>query len=523
MNQKSLTWVSLIIGSSIGYLIVYFVAQYYEGQQPEGRLPNIVLFYVDDLGYGDLSSYGAKGVETPNIDYLAQNGVRFTDAHCSAATCTPSRYALLTGRYAFRNQAAVLPGDAPLIIDPTISTLPKMLQNAGYHTAVIGKWHLGLGRGEVNWNEPISPGPAEVGFDYDFLMPATGDRVPTVYMEEGKVLNVSLDDPIEISYREKIGERPTGLSHPESLRVAADTQHSRTIINGVSRIGYMAGGKSAEWVDEEFPDIFTGKAIDYIEKYRNQPFFLYFSFHDIHVPRLPNPRFVGKSQMGPRGDAIVQVDWMTGEIVSKLRELGLEENTLIIFTSDNGPVLNDGYEDEAEEKLGDHQPAGPFRGGKYSAFEAGTRVPTIIYWKGEVEAGESDALWSQVDLFASIAELVNQPLGENDGIDSRNVLSAILGTAEKARDILVEESFTLSLRSANWKYIRPVKGDVPNWIARKRIEGGGSNKAQLYDLSQDIGEKRNLAEENPAKVMEMEATLKNIEARTNAMRTSEQL
>ena len=340
-------------------------------------VPNIVIFYVDDLGYGDVGSYGAIGVETPNIDRLAANGVRFTDAHSTAATCTPSRYSLLLGEHGFRLEADVLDGDAPLLIQPGRPTLASMLKRAGYATAVVGKWHLGLGDGNLDWNGDISPGPLDIGFDYAFLMPATGDRVPTVYVENRGVVDLDPGDPIAISYTGKVGDRPTGYEYPELLRFSADRQHSDTIIYGVSRIGHISGGESALWVDEDFPDVFTTKAVEFIRENRDTPFFLFRSFHDIHVPRLPHPRFTGASTMGPRGDAIAQGDWMVGEIVAELETLGIADNTLVVFTSDNGPVLDDGYADQSVTLLGEHKPAGPFRGGKYSAFEAGTRVPTI--------------------------------------------------------------------------------------------------------------------------------------------------
>lgn len=473
--------------------------------------PNIILFYVDDLGYGDVGIYGAKGVQTPHIDSLARNGLKFNDAHCSAATCTPSRYSLLTGNYGFRNNAAVLPGNAPLIIDTTQQTLPGMLKKAGYRTGVVGKWHLGLGIGAVNWNKRISPGANEVGFDYSFLLPATGDRVPTVFVENGFVINSDPIDPIKISYDDKIGDRPTGLEHPEMLKVKADTQHSNTIINGVSRIGYMAGGKKAEWVDEEFPFVFNSKAKDFINKDSDKPFFLYYSFHDIHVPRMPNERFQGKSSMGPRGDAIVQVDFVVGEIMKELKEKSLEKNTLVIFTSDNGPVLDDGYSDHAEELVDQHKPAGPLRGGKYSIYEGGTRVPTIVFWPDKVKKGESDALINQVDLLASLARLVDVPIS-TEVVDSKDQLDAWLGKTKEGRQEMLEEAFTFAFREGNWKYIKPLKSNdnVPDWMINKDIEGGLSVEPQLYDLDNDPGEQNNLAKQHPEIVKEYEQALMKI-------------
>lgn len=472
--------------------------------------PNIVLLYIDDLGYADVGAYGAKGVETPNIDRMAANGVKFTDAHSSAATCTPSRYSLLTGNYAFRNKAAILPGDAPLLIDTSLMTLPKMLKKSGYTTGVVGKWHLGLGIGKVDWNKKISPGPNEIGFDYSFLLPATGDRVPTVFVENGEVVNLDKNDPITISYEERVGDRPLGTEHPELLKYKADLQHSQTIVNNVSRIGYMAGGKKAEWKDEEFPFVFNKHAMNFMQENKDNPFFLFYSFHDIHVPRVPNKKFQGKSTMGPRGDAIAQVDYVVGEIVKELEELSIAENTLIIFTSDNGPVLNDGYLDKAVEMVGDHDPSGPFRGGKYSIYEAGTRVPTIVYWPGKTKKVESDALMNQLDLYASLASLVGQEVPD-EIVDSQDQMDAWLGYDEKGRDQMLEEGFTLALRDGNWKYIQPFRGEsIPDWMANKDIESGLSDEPQLYNLEEDKGEQNNLAEENPELVKKYENRIEEI-------------
>ncbi|MGI9206141.1 MAG: sulfatase family protein [Woeseiaceae bacterium] len=475
--------------------------------------PNLVIFYIDDLGYGDVGSYGAIGVQTPNIDKLAANGIRFTDAHSTAATCTPSRYSLLTGEHGFRVEADILEGDAPLLIRPGRPTLASMLKRAGYVTGVVGKWHLGLGDGDLDWNGAISPGPPDIGFDYSFLLPATGDRVPSVYVENRAVVELDVTDPIEISYAGKVGNRPTGYENPELLRFAADPQHSDTIVNGVSRIGHMSGGESALWVDEDFPDVFTAKAVQFVRENKDQPFFLFHSFHDIHVPRLPDGRFEGKTSMGPRGDVIVQTDWMVGEVVDELEALGIAENTLVIFTSDNGPVLDDGYADQSVERLGNHQPSGPFRGGKYSAYEAGTRVPTVVYWPGTAAAQTSGALLSQVDIYASIAELVGVTLEAGEAVDSRDHLDAWLGRTQSGRKLLLEESVgTLSLRNDNWKFIASFSGETTfDWVAEdKDIEGGFETFPQLYDLANDLGEQSNVAAEHPERVAEMQAEIERI-------------
>ncbi len=472
--------------------------------------PNIVIIYADDLGYGDIGVNGAKGVKTPHIDRLAQNGVNFTDAHCSAATCTPSRFSLLTGLYGFRNQAAVLPGDAPLIIDPAKGTLPSMLKKAGYTTGVVGKWHLGLGHGVVNWNEEIKPGPREIGFDYSFLIPATGDRVPCVFVENQKVVGADPADPINVSYGGEIDGYPTGTAHPEQLKVKADLQHSNTIVNGVSRIGFMNGGKNALWKDEDFPFTLTQKATAFINENKANPFFLYLAFHDIHVPRQPNEKFAGASTMGARGDAIAQMDWCVGEVVKHLEELGLAQNTLILFSSDNGPILDDGYDDKAVELLGDHQPAGPFSGAKYSILEAGTRMPTIVYWPGTVKPGTSRALLTQVDLYASLANLVGQEVAPGDATDSENHLDAWLGHTEKGREYMLEEAYTLALRKGDWKFIRPQTGVTPDWMKNKKVNSGLSNEIQLYNLKEDKGETTNVAKDYPEIVKELSEKLDSV-------------
>src|SRR5690606_16648767 len=235
-------------------------------------------------------------------------------------------------------------------------------------------------------------GPLEIGFDYAFLIPATGDRVPCVYVENHQVVGLDAADPIEVSYKEEIGDEPTGAENPELLKMHPSHGHDMTIVNGISRIGYMTGGTAARWIDEDMADLITARATRFIENHRHQPFFLFFSTHDIHVPRVPHSRFAGKSGMGPRGDVILQLDWSVGAILEALERTRLSENTIVIFTSDNGPVVDDGYRDKAVELLGDHKPSGPMRGGKYSAFEAGTRVPFIVRWPAMIRPGTSDAL-----------------------------------------------------------------------------------------------------------------------------------
>ena len=457
--------------------------------------PNIIIIYADDLGYGDISCYGATSISTPNIDRVAGEGLRFTNAHCTSATSTPSRYSMLTGEYAWRRSGTgIATGDARAIITPGRTTIATIMQNAGYTTAVVGKWHLGLGaEGGADWNGDIAAVPLDIGFDYSFLIPATGDRVPCVYVENRRVVGLDPDDPIKVSFTEPILVEPTGRDHPELLKIHPSHGHDMTIVNGISRIGYMSGGKSALWTDEDMADVITGKAVEFIKKNKDNSFFLHFATHDIHVPRVPHQRFVGKSGMGPRGDAILEFDWSVGEIVKTIDDLGLIRKTMIIVTSDNGPVVDDGYKDDAVEKLGDHKPAGPLRGGKYSAFDGGTRIAFIVRWPGTVKTGTTDALFSQIDLMASFSSLTGQTLSHDAGPDSFDYLKTLTGKSKTGREWLIEHASNgrLSLIKGDWKIIEP--GPGPKLNVNTNIETGNDTVPQLYNLKTDLGERNNVA------------------------------
>jgi arylsulfatase A-like enzyme len=456
------------------------------------KLPNIVIIYMDDLGYGDLSAYGATELLTPNMDRLANEGMKFTNAYATSATCTPSRYALLTGIYPWRNEnAKVLPGTAPLIIGVDQMTIPKMLKTRGYHTGIVGKWHLGLGDGNVDWNQRVSPGPNEVGFDYAYILAATQDRVPTVYIENGHVVGLEADDPILVDYQNNFEGEPTGKDNQDMLKMMWHHGHNNSIVNGIPRIGFMKGGEKAKWIDEDMADEFLEKAQQYVRERKNEsdPFFLYYALQQPHVPRTPHPRFVGSSGMGPRGDVILEADWCIGEFMKTLEEEGLLENTLIIFSSDNGPVLNDGYYDDAVEKLGNHKPWGPLRGGKYSLFEAGTRVPFMTYWKGKINPGVSHALVSQLDIFTSLSKLVGSDKATGDSMD---MLAVLMGESDEGReDLILEASTRTALRSGDYVMIPPHKGPAVNTFVN--IELGNDSEYQLYNLKEDIGQTKNLA------------------------------
>lgn len=477
--------------------------------------PNVIIILADDLGYGDVECYGAKNVLTPNINRLAQSGIRFTNGHAVAATSTPSRYSLLTGEYAWRREGTdVAAGNAGMIIKPSQFTMADMFKSRGYATCAIGKWHLGLGDkdGEQDWNAPLPESLGDLGFDYHYIMAATADRVPCVFIENGAVANYDQSQPIEVSYRQNFEGEPTGRKNPELLyNMRSSHGHDMSIVNGIGRIGYMKGGGKALWKDENLADSILTHAVKFIEKHKKEPFFMYFATNDVHVPRFPHERFRGKNKMGVRGDAIVQFDWTVGQLMKKLRELKIDNNTLVILTSDNGPVVDDGYVDHAEELLNGHRPSGPFRGNKYSAFEGGTAVPFIVSWPRKIKSGiVSKALVSQIDLLSSLGSLIYARLPKGSAPDSRNYLSTLLGNDLNGRDYVIGQSNThvLSVLTSQYRYIEPSNG--PKMIQwGPKIETGNLPTPQLYDMSANPYETKNLADENIEEVARMQCILKN--------------
>ncbi len=446
--------------------------------------PNIVLIYADDIGYGDLGCYGATKVKTPHCDKLAADGLRFTDGHSVASVCTPSRYSLLTGEYAFRKKGTgIATGVQGLLIDPKRSTLPSTLQAGGYRTGVVGKWHLGLGTTPTNYNEAITPGPKEVGFDYAWILPATGDRVPCVWVENDRVVGLDPKDPIKLDYAVKRGDK-------------------ESFVDGIPRIGGQTGGTAALWKDEEMAAVIAKKSCEFIQKNKEKRFFLFVSTHNIHVPRAPNPKFKGKSECGVRGDCIAEFDWTVGQVLDQLEKDGLTRNTLVLLTSDNGGVNDENGPDKVHG-LGDpdgtngHKPNGPLRGTKGTVFEGGTRVPFVVRWPAKVKAGTSDALVSQIDLFAGFAALAGQKVKEGDAPDSENHLDALLGTNKTGREFLVEQSnggAPFGFRHGTWKL-------HPN---------GGQPQPALFDLATDVGETKNVAADHADRVTAMKAKLAEI-------------
>jgi len=459
------------------------------GEALEKR-PNVVIIYGDDVGYGDVTAYNAASkIPTPNIDQLATEGLRFTDGHCSASTCSPSRYSMLTGIFAFRDGVSILAPTAALSIPESTYTLPDLFKSVGYNTAVVGKWHLGIGNGgtSIDWNGIVTPGPLEIGFDSSFIIPTTNDRVPCVYLEDHNIVGLDPADPIHVHNNSYAAVDVAGSTQYPHNDVSAQTYytsssgHNNSIIKGIGRIGYMSGGQAALWNDESMAQTFLQKAKDYINAQDGEtPFFLYFSSQDIHVPRAPHPDFQGTTGLGFRGDAMVQFDWITGQIMQTLKDAGLDEDTIVIFSSDNGPVLDDGYNDgSSNDATQGHDSSGIYRGGKYGILEGGTRVPFIVRWPDRIQPGVSNALVNQVDLMGSFAGFLHVALPAGSAKDSRNIMTALLGTDPVGLPFTVEQDNNggaKALRIGNMKY---------------------TNQGKLYDLSTDIEERTDLSTSQP--------------------------
>lgn len=473
--------------------------------------PNIVFIMADDVGYGDFGCYGATKVKTPHVDRLATQGLRFTDAHSMASLCTPSRYALLTGEYAFRKRGTgIASGIEGLLIEPGRVTVPALLKRSGYVTGIVGKWHLGLGTTPTDYNGEIKPGPLEVGFDYAWIVPATGDRVPCVWVENHRVVGLDPADPIKLDYSVRRGT-------PESF------------VGGIPRIGKQTGGTAALWKDEEMSTVLAARSCAFIEKNKDRPFFLYMATHNIHVPRVPNPRFHGASQCGVRGDTIAEFDWTVGQVLDTLDRLKLAGNTLVILTSDNGGVLDANGPDIEHggtvESNNGHRFNGVLRGTKGSIWEGGTRLPLITRWPGHIQLGTSGELICQVDILASFAALTGQKLAEKDGPDSFNVLPALLGEKLKkpCREYLVEQDNVgnaLALRKGPWKFVpgagrgkakrKPVVENPSESVAQRNFS---PLAGELYNLADDLSETKNIAAAHADLVAELSAKLDEIKSK----------
>lgn len=460
----------------------------------DSKPPNIIVILADDVGWGDAGCYGGTKVKTPNIDRLAREGQRFVNGHSSAAVCTPTRYSLITGQYSWRRDAeglnkGVARGDAPLLIPTDMTTAPGLLKEAGYRTAVIGKWHLGFGLTKPNFNKDLCPGPLEIGFHEFFGIPATNDRIPTVFVRDHRVLGLDENDPIRYTYDE----------------AEAKKQGMTQFAAGRNRIGWAKGGKSAWWKDTEIADTHTGECIRFVERNKDGKFFLLFTPHDVHAPTIPHPRFAGTSDLGNRADMLHELDATIGELLGTLDRLGLAENTLIMYSSDNGAYVND---------ENGHKPTGPFRGQKSMLWEGGHRVPFVVRWPARIKPGVPQDLVSTIDVAATVCAAAGIALPEASLPDSYNLLPAMLGEKDAPRrDHLVIMSGTghLALRSGDLKFI-PDLNFISGWKGG-RIKPGTPARPALYDLSEDPGETKNLFQTHAADAKRLTEMLADAQAK----------
>lgn len=444
-------------------------------------MPNVVFILADDIGYTDFGCYRAEKIKTPAIDKLADKGVRFTNAYSPASTSSPSRYALLTGEYAWRSSVSIMPADAPLAIDTAAATLPKIMRSMGYETGIVGKWHLGLGSKDepVDFNKEIHSSPEDLGFNYAYYFPATNDRVPCIYVENRKVVGYDAKDPISVSYRKKVGEEPTGKENPELLKMDYHYGHDGTIVNGVSRIGWMSGGKTAWWNDETMAEDLLTKAVEFIDDNKDKPFFLYYATHNAHEPRIPSPAHRGKSEAGIYGDVIEEFDDCVGGIVEALKERGLYENTIIIVTSDNAPMIKEGYADGALENINGHNPYGVLRGEKYSLHEGGCRVPFVFSWPQAVKVPfVQQQPFSYLDMMSTLPALVGGKVADKgpDSVDGHRLFLQKDAPSYRPYILTQNNENGISLRYGKWKYIHDRK-----W-----------GRCQLFDLENDPSELHNV-------------------------------
>lgn len=446
--------------------------------------PNIVYILADDLGWGDLRAYNPQSaIPTPNLDRLAAQGIRFEDMHSPSAVCSPTRYGILTGRYAWRTRLkkGVLWGyDTPLI-EPGRLTVPGLLKQAGYHTAGIGKWHLGLGSGErTDYSQPLRPGPVDQGFDYYYGIPASLDMQPYVYFENDKVVSAAST------------ETP-GRKEPRG-------------------VFWRQGAAAPDFDFEQVVPHLAQKAVDVIdqraqarEKLEDQPFFLYVALPSPHTPWLPLPEYRGKSGAGDYGDYVVQTDAVIGQIFEALERNGQADNTLFIVTSDNGADWN-----EDDINTWAHRANAGFRGRKADIWEAGHRVPFIARWPGRIRPGSVHAHpGSLTDLFATVAAITGQAVPQDAAEDSVNLWPAFNGSAKgPVRDTLISHSAdgVFAIRHGAWKLIEGLgSGGFTTPKAVEPREGGP--KGQLYDLSRDPGEVYNLYDARPDIVADLTARL----------------
>lgn len=451
--------------------------------------PNIVVILSDDYGWGSAGCYGANPdlIKTPNIDRLAKEGRRFTDANTTSSVCSPTRYSLLTGRYCWRTslQHEVLNVFAPLHIEPGRFNLASLLKSKGYSTAAIGKWHLGYGTDpRVDYTKELKPGPLEIGFDYHFAVPSNHGDVTGVFVENHQVF---------------------GLRSPKADRTSAGKN-----FNGAAYLGLDAPQR----VDEDVMPMLTSKATEWLSKQSaEKPFFLYYTPVAVHNPVTPSHATKGSSKAGAFGDWVHELDASVGKVLETLDQKGFTKNTLVLFTADNGGVFHpEQMNAQAAAIKAGLKPCGPFRGGKHDVWEGGFRVPYIVRWPGHVPEGTTcDETLSLVDTLATIAAVVDEPLPPHDkgAEDSFNMLPAWLGakTLKPIRPHLIVHAAagTFAIRQGSWKWI---EGNFhPDTKPGARRQRADQLKPQLYNISADIGEQMELTAQNKEKATELQALL----------------
>lgn len=475
--------------------------------------PNIVYILADDLGYGDVSCYHPEGkIRTPNIDRLAAQGMRFTDAHAPASVCTPTRYALLTGQYPWRSRLprGVLRGYGRALISPHTQTVGSLLQDQGYHTAVVGKWHLGLDWAvlpgheaallpgsygvnasglaqdmkpeDIDLTHPPSEGPRRRGFDYSFILPASLDMDPYCYLEN-----------------DTLTEMPSAWTPGNDLNT------------GYTGAFWRPGKMAPSFQFDQVLNVFADRALDYLQDRAatEQPFFLYLPFAAPHTPWVPTDDYTGKSDAGLYGDFVQMVDAAVGKVLGSLDSLGLSENTIVVFASDNGPFWRPAF----VERFG-HRAAGPFRGMKADIWEGGHRVPFIVRWPGVVEAGTvSAAPTTLANLMATCADLLGVSLAQGAGEDSYSILPVLKQVADTVpgQEAIVHHSSMgfFAVRQGKWKLIER-RGSGGFSEPQEYEPAAGEPKGQLYDLEADPGEERNLYDSLPGKVRDLQLVLDGI-------------
>lgn len=463
------------------------------------KLPNVIVILADDLGYGDLGSYGAELINSPNLDRLASEGMRFTYAYTPSSVCSPTRYSLLTGRYFWRSpkhpQTRVLWPQHPLSLEEGRDTLATLFKKAGYRTGVVGKWHLGFGDGQTfndwfDWDQyHIAPGPLERGFDSFYGLAANVGNQPRIFINNHSFEGRKPGDKVQLK------NNALDIWEP-----------------------------SREWEDDSVAQRITDRAVQFINQHSgpdHPPFFLYFPTTPPHNPIAPAPSFQGRSPAGPYGDFVEELDAQIGQVILAAEAVREFRDTLIIFTSDNGAVAEVRGPPYKLMKKAGHRPNGKLRGGKWSIYEGGFRVPLIAWWPGKIQSGSINAnMVSLVDIFATMSELLNSAVKPESGEDSISFLPQMLNGSQEgsARDHVVLQS-TLGVRSIvldEWKYMRPW---TPSMLSSshpfkntERELNNPENFEQLYNLKNDPGEEINLIEKLPEVAIRLREALNRVES-----------